>query len=122
MIEGDVLTGLETVHCVSVFDEQGRFAPKYDDSDIQIHDAGLVVEAIGQSADNDFLGEPLIESLEWERNRIRIDAEGHTSESWLWAAGDAVEGPDVITAVAAGHRVAASMMAGFASKSAEPTS
>lgn len=119
VIERDSVTGLETVHCVSVLDQQGRFAPKYDDCDIQVHDAELVVEAIGQASDHSFLGEPLTESLEWERNRIRIDADGHTSEPWLWAAGDAVQGPDVITAVAAGHRIADSMMAAFARKSAE---
>lgn len=119
VIERDAVTGLETVHCVSVFDEQGRFAPKYDDSDVRVHDAGLVVEAIGQAADHSFLGESLTEALEWERNRIRIDADGHTSEPWLWAAGDAVEGPDVITAVAAGHRIARSMMLAFPRKPAQ---
>jgi glutamate synthase (NADPH/NADH) small chain len=121
VIERDGVTGLETVHCVSVFDEQGRFAPKFDDSDVQIHDAGLVVEAIGQAADHAFLGEPLTESLEWNRNRIQIDVDGRTSEPWLWAAGDAVQGPDVINAVAAGHRVAASMMETFAKQGAKAT-
>jgi glutamate synthase (NADPH/NADH) small chain len=121
VVERESITGLETVHCVSVFDEHGRFAPKYDDSDVQIHGAGLVVEAIGQAADVGFLGEPLNEALEWNRNRIRINADGRTSEPWLWAAGDAVEGPDVIHAVAAGHRVAASMMATFADQRSEGT-
>jgi glutamate synthase (NADPH/NADH) small chain len=121
VVERDSLTGLETVHCVSVFDEQGRFAPKYDDSDVQIHGAGLVVEAIGQAADLSCLGEPVTEALEWNRNRIRIDVDGRTSEPWLWAAGDAVEGPDVIHAVAAGHRVAASMMATLGREVAETT-
>jgi glutamate synthase (NADPH/NADH) small chain len=121
VIERDRVTGLETVHCVSIFDAQGRFNPHYDDSDIQIHGAALVVEAIGQAADLSPLGEPLTEDLEWNRQRIRIDADGRTSEPWLWAAGDAVEGPDVIHAVAAGHRVAASMMATFARQSAEAT-
>ena len=119
IIERETLTGLETVHCLSVFDEQGRFAPKYDDSNVEVHGAGLVVEAIGQAADLTCLGEPLTEALEWNRNRIRIDADGRTSEPWLWAAGDAVEGPDVIHAVAAGHRVATSMMTSFAHQSAE---
>jgi glutamate synthase (NADPH) small chain len=96
-------------------------APQYDDSDTQIHPVGMVVEAIGQAADTSCLGQPLTEALEWNRNRIKIDADGRTSEDWLWAAGDAVEGPDVIHAVAAGHRVAASMMAGFAAKGARVT-
>ena len=118
---GLALTGLETAHCLSVFDEQGRFAPKCDDGNVEIHGAGLVVEAIGKAADLACLGEPLTEALEWNRNRIRIDADGRTSEPWLWAAGDAVEGPNVIHAVAAGHRVAPSMMAGFAHQSVDAT-
>jgi glutamate synthase (NADPH/NADH) small chain len=121
VIEREGITGLETVHCVAVFDEQGRFAPRYDDSDIQIHGAALVVEAIGQTADLACLGQPLTDALEWNRNRIRIDADGRTSVPWLWAAGDAVEGPDVVHAVAAGHRVAASMMATFAPQRARDT-
>jgi glutamate synthase (NADPH) small chain len=121
VIEREEIIGLETVHCVSIFDEKGRFAPQYDDSDIQIHGAGMVVEAIGQAADTSCLGQPLTEALEWNRNRIRIDADGRTSEPWLWAAGDAVEGPDVIHSVAAGHRVATSMMATFARQSAKAT-
>ena len=113
VIEQGEIVGLETVHCVSIFDAQGRFAPRYDDSDIQIHPAALIVESIGQAAETACLGQPLTEALEWNRNRIRIDADGRTSEPWLWAAGDAVEGPDVVHAVAAGHRAAVSMMATF---------
>jgi glutamate synthase (NADPH/NADH) small chain len=40
-----------------------------------------------------------------------VDAEGRTSEPWLWAAGDMVRGPDVVSAVADGHRVAAGIHA-----------
>jgi glutamate synthase (NADPH/NADH) small chain len=121
VVERDAITGLETVTCVSVFDEQGRFHPQYNDTEVEIHDAGMVVEAIGQTADLSCLGEALTESLEWERRRIRVDRDGRTSEPWLWAAGDLVEGPDVIHAVAAGHRVAASMNASFADAGAKKT-
>ena len=109
IVDNQVLSGLETVCCVSVFDEQGRFHPQYDDTDMCVYGADLVVEAIGQAPNNDFLGEELTERLEWERGRLKIDEHGRTSESWLWAAGDAVEGPDVIHAVAGGHRVANSI-------------
>ena len=99
---------------MSVFDVQGRFHPQYDDTEVRIHDAGLVVEAIGQAADLSFLGEALTEALAWERRGIRVNRDGCTSEPWLWAAGDLVEGPDAVHAIAGGHRVAASMMASFA--------
>jgi glutamate synthase (NADPH/NADH) small chain len=110
VVEQGTLTGLETVRCISIFDEQGRFHPRYDESDVMFHEADMVVEAIGQAPQLEFLGEELTERLEWDRRgRPVIDAEGRTSEAWLWAAGDVVEGPDVIHAIAAGHRVANSI-------------
>ena len=89
-----------------MFDDEGRFHPSFDESDVIIHDADLVVEAIGQAADISYLGEQVTEALEWQRGRLQVDRQGHTAEAWLWAAGDLVEGPDVVHAVAAGHRVA----------------
>jgi glutamate synthase (NADPH/NADH) small chain len=69
----------------------------------------VVVEAIGQAADIELLGTELKEALEWNRGRLKVDEAGRTSEPWLWAAGDMVRGPDVVTAVADGHRVAESI-------------
>jgi glutamate synthase (NADPH/NADH) small chain len=110
VVKDGTLTGLETVRCISIFDEQGRFHPNYDDSDVIFHEVDMVVEAIGQAPQLAFLGEELTERLEWDRRgRPVIDQDGRTSENWLWAAGDVVEGPDVIHAIAAGHRVANSI-------------
>ena len=109
IIKDGALVGLETVLCKSVFDDAGRFHPEFDESDVIVHNADLVVEAIGQAADVSYFGEEVIESLEWQRGRLQIDNYGRTAEQWLWAAGDMVEGPDVVHAVAAGHRVATSM-------------
>jgi len=108
-IADDQLRGLETVRCVSVFDDDGRFHPKYDESDTRFYEADLIVEAIGQAPRWELLGETLSERLAWSRNRLQVDDDGRTSEGWLWAAGDAVEGPDVVHAIAAGHRVADSI-------------
>lgn len=110
VIENDAMKGLETVKCLSIFDEDGRFHPKYELTDVIFHPAEMVVEAIGQGADTTYLGDGVTEALEWNnRGRIVIDENGRTSLDWLWAAGDMVEGPDVIHAVAAGHRVANSI-------------
>lgn len=109
IIEEDELTGLETVFCTSILDEEGRFHPKFDESDVYVHEADLVVEAIGQTADVSYLGEAVTESLEWQRGRLQISDDGQTTEQWLWAAGDMVEGPDVIHAIAGGHRAAESI-------------
>lgn len=100
------LKGLHSVKVISIFDEQGRFAPKYDESDAQFHSAEMVIEAIGQMSDVSILGDDLTEQLEWNRGRIKINENGATSVAWLWSAGDMVKGPDVINAVADGHRVA----------------
>ncbi|MBT8419824.1 MAG: FAD-dependent oxidoreductase, partial [Gammaproteobacteria bacterium] len=109
IIDGDNLVGLKTWRVISIFDDEGRFAPSYDDSDERIHHGEMVIEAIGQMSDTNLLGEALTEQLEWNRGRLKVSANGRTSESWLWAAGDCVNGPDVIHAVADGHRVAASI-------------
>ncbi len=113
------LLGLRTWKVLSIFDEQHRFAPTYDESDEQLHAGEWIVEAIGQMSDMRLLGEELTEKLEWNRGRIQVDDAGRTSEPWLWAAGDCVKGPDVVTAVATGHKVAASIEAMFQQENAD---
>ena len=103
------LIGLKTWKVLSILDKNNRFAPTYDDSDETIHACDTVIEAIGQFSDTSLLGDELTEKLEWDRGRINIDVNGRTSESWLWSAGDCVSGPDVVHAVADGHRVAQSI-------------
>jgi glutamate synthase (NADPH/NADH) small chain len=107
--EDDQLVGLCTWKVLSIFDENQRFSPRYDAEDERLHAATMVIEAIGQSADISLLGDDLTEELEWNRGRIKIDQDGRTSEPWLWSAGDCVHGPDVVHAVADGHRSAASI-------------
>ena len=109
VMDNERVTGLKTWKVLSIFDAQGRFAPSYDDSQEMIHEGEMVVEAIGQATDVALLGEDLKESLKWNRGRLKVDGAGRTSAGWLWAAGDMVRGPDVVSAVADGHRVAASI-------------
>ncbi|MCU7874137.1 MAG: FAD-dependent oxidoreductase [Candidatus Thiodiazotropha sp. (ex Lucinoma borealis)] len=109
IVEKGKLKGLRTWKVRSIFDEQGRFAPAYDESDELVHEGDMIIEAIGQMSDVSILGEQLTEDLEWNRGRIQVDDNGHTSVEWFWAAGDCVKGPDVVHAVADGHRVAASI-------------
>jgi glutamate synthase (NADPH/NADH) small chain len=111
VVENGQVTGLKTWRVKAIFDEQGRFAPSFDETDEQFHAGSMVVEAIGQMTDASLLGDALTEQLVWQRGRLQVDDGGRTSEAWLWAAGDMVRGPDVVTAVADGHRVAASIHA-----------
>lgn len=103
------LIGLKTWKVLSILDKNNRFSPTYDDSEEIIHACDTVIEAIGQFSDISLLGKELTEKLEWDRGRIKIDSNSQTSESWLWSAGDCVNGPDVVHAVADGHRAAASI-------------
>ncbi len=106
VIENGKVTGLRTWKVKTIFDEQGRFAPSYDETDEMFHPGSMVIEAIGPMTDSSLLGETLTEKLAWARGPLQIDKSGRTSEDWLWAVGDMVRGPDVVTAVADGHRVA----------------
>ena len=111
MLEDGVLKALCSWKVLSIFDEQGRFAPHFDQQDEQLHECEMVIESIGQMSDVELLGEELTEQLEWQRGRLQVDENCRTSQDWLWAAGDMVKGPDVVHAVADGHVVAESMSA-----------
>lgn len=111
VVEDGALVGLRTLRVISIFDEQHRFAPKYDDSGSQLHEAEMIIEAIGQMSDLELLGDDLTEALQWNRGRLQVDNDCRTSEPWLWAAGDMVHGPDVVHAVADGHHTARSIHA-----------
>jgi glutamate synthase (NADPH/NADH) small chain len=112
------LKGLATLRVISIFDDQGRFAPRYDEQAEQFHAGEMVIEAIGQTTDVSLFGDDLTERLEWQRGRLKVDENGRTSEPWLWSGGDMVHGPDVVHAVADGHRVAASIDAALATTEA----
>lgn len=106
VIDDGKIVGLRTWKVVSIFDEQGRFAPRYDENDEQLHTGAMIVESIGQMTDTDLLGEELTEALEWQRGRLQVDTNCRTAVPWLWAIGDMVHGPDVVHAVADGHTAA----------------
>ena len=99
--------GVEFTRCLSIFDEQGTFRPRFDDGDRLFLEAGLVVEAIGQGADLGYLPEEVTRELKLtERRQVAISEEGQTSLPWLFAGGDIARGPDAITGIADGHRAA----------------
>lgn len=110
------LLGLRSWKVLSIFDENHRFAPRYDHDDEIIHEADMVIEAIGQMSDTSLLGEELTEALEWNRGRIQVDENCRSSEDWLWLGGDCVKGPDVVHAVADGHTIARSIHAVLSEK------
>ncbi len=100
--------GIELKQCVSVFDENGRFNPKYDSNNLTKIDADQIIVAIGQMVDVELtkhLG------IDIERGCFKADKITlQTSDKNIFAGGDNASGPSsVIEAVAAGKRAAESI-------------
>ena len=103
------VSGLKLQRCRAVFDEQGRFAPRFGD-ELSETDADYVIIAIGQRSDFSFLkdDDPL-----WDPSHRFIQAHPvtlQTNVDWVFAGGDMVTGPaSVVEAVAHGHEAAESI-------------
>jgi formate dehydrogenase (NADP+) beta subunit len=106
----DRLEGVELKRVVSVFDENGRFAPRYDESDVVTIHADACILAIGQQADLSFL-KPADGVALTPGGTIRVDPSTlATSAPGLFAGGDVAFGPrNLIEAVANGKRAARSI-------------
>jgi glutamate synthase (NADPH/NADH) small chain len=90
--------------CVSVFDEEKNFNPTFDNEDIKNYECDMVIEAIGQGGDNSYIDDHY--DIEYEGPRIKANEKQQTSLPWLFAGGDIVQGPDVITGIKTGHDAA----------------
>ena len=89
--------------CTCVFDPSGRFAPEYDESQQQTVECDVVIVAAGMGADTEAFG------LETNPSRtLKADAGTlQTAVPHIFAAGDVVTGPSMITtAVGQGRRAA----------------
>lgn len=107
LIENGKLTGLKVQKCLSVFDEEGRFAPKFDENNTKVFPADMVIESIGQGANLSYIPQSVKDQLEYtDRGRIKVDSHFQSSAKWLFFGGDIIEGPDVIHGVANGHKAA----------------
>jgi len=99
--------GVVFQRCTRVFDEAGRFAPQFDESDLTTLEADTVIWSIGQRPDLSFLAEA--DDVEMtERGMPRCDPETlRTTASDVFLAGDIAYGPRLlIDAVASGKQVA----------------
>jgi heterodisulfide reductase subunit A len=100
-------TGVETVVCTSVREEDGTFAPKYAEYPAQTIEGDTLIVAIGQKAEVTAFGE-VEKTLQGTIKANEFSLE--TNISGVFAGGDAVSGPvDVITAIAAGKEAAISI-------------
>jgi YD repeat-containing protein len=101
------LTGLETVHCTSVFDAQHRFNPVFEPGTESVLESDTAILAIGQTSDLSFLKPQ--DGIETTRQgTVKIDpATLMTTAPGVFAAGDIAFGPRlIISAVADGKKAA----------------
>jgi len=104
--------GVELVRCSSVFDEEGRFKPCYDQSVTSTIETDMVIlaigQAIGQASDLSFLDSHLQTT---RLGTIFVDAGSlQTSLPGVFASGEVVSGPaSVIEAIASGRQAAISI-------------
>lgn len=101
------ITGVRFKKCLRVFDENRRFSPIFDESDITTINVDTVIWAVGQQADLSFVGAGSGIHLS-DRGLIECDPEcGRTSASDVFVAGDVAYGPRLlIDAVASGKKCA----------------
>lgn len=96
------VSGVRLKACVAVYDENGRFQPRYDETRTKTIGADTVIVAIGQTTDLSFLDGAI-----GVGKVIEVDDSCATSLSGVYAAGDVVTGSrTVIEACAAGRRAA----------------
>lgn len=117
--DGGKVTGMELVRCASVFDKEGRFAPKLDEGVKETIEADQIMMAVGYSTDLDFVKS--LKALQTERGLIVADPETQaTKVEGIYAGGSVTHGPaTVIEAVAAGKRAAAAINAYLGGKPAQ---
>ncbi len=104
------VTGIELKKCVSVFDKDKKFNPKYDENKTITVDADFVLLSVGQSID---WGGLLTDSAVVLNRNNTAQADSltyQTAQSDVFVGGDAYTGPKfAIDAIAAGKQAAISI-------------
>jgi len=105
--DNDHIKGLHVQRCLSVFDEKGRFNPKFDEDSTDFFEGDMVVEAIGQGMDISYISKKMRENLDFtQRGRLVVNNFFQSKQEWLFIGGDIIQGPDVIHGIANGHKAA----------------
>jgi len=103
--------GVRFVRCLSVYDENKRFAPRFDESTEMTLESDTVLLSVGQSADLSFL-DPARDGVDMRNPQqiINDPATGATSAPDVFVAGDVAYGPRLmIHAIASGKQAARSV-------------
>lgn len=106
IIGSERVEGLEVIQCLSVFDDEGRFNPTFDEKNIKVIKGDTVIFAIGQYGDMSFADNSDVEID--ERGRLVINPETwQTTVPNVFACGEIITGPSTaISSMGTGHEVA----------------
>ncbi|KYK25493.1 hypothetical protein AYK25_05330 [Thermoplasmatales archaeon SM1-50] len=103
--ENGTVTGIELVKCISVFDQKGTFAPKFDKEETKTIETDRVILAIGQSSDLSF-----IQGIDTKSGTISVNKEMQTNVPGVFAGGEIARGPtSVVEAMADGASAASAI-------------
>ncbi|MFP4605079.1 MAG: FAD-dependent oxidoreductase [Bacteroidales bacterium] len=98
--EGNI-KGLLCKKVKSVFDEQGKFSPTFNEEEEMFLEGQMIIEAIGQVPDFSFMGEMFDQLKFTNRRKVQVDENGMTSLNKLFAGGDIVNvNLDAVSAIA----------------------
>lgn len=110
--DGEVV-GLRTVVCQSVFDENRKFSPVFDESQIEDIPCDTVIFSIGQQADLSII-DTARDGVTTERGLIKINPKTYqTTAPDVFACGDIAHGPRLFIDAVASAQVAARSMHDF---------
>ncbi|SHH35313.1 FAD-dependent oxidoreductase [Tepidibacter thalassicus] len=109
--ENKRVKGIELKKCLSMFDENGNFAPQFNENDIKVIDVDTIVFAIGQNVDSSFDEKNLLNKRKngtFECDELTLQS---VSDEKVFIAGDA-SGKSfiVIQAMATGRSAAKSVI------------
>ena len=108
--ENGRVSGVTLKKCLSMFDENGRFAPTYDEEDTREQKVDTIVFAIGQGVEAEFAGE-VLEQRPNSTFACDKDTLQSTKNEKIFVAGDASgESVIAIQALATGRRAAQSVI------------
>jgi len=105
-----LVVGVEFKKCLKLFDENGKFAPSYDEQTTCILPAEAVLISVGQGID--WGGIPMDSAMEFNPNRtLKVDPFTYQSnQPDVFGGGDGVTGPKfAIDAIARGKQAAISI-------------
>jgi NADPH-dependent glutamate synthase beta subunit-like oxidoreductase len=103
---------LRTVKCTSVFDQNGRFNPTFDESQWHEIEVDAIMFAIGQTSDLSFLKPE--DGVETNRGLIAVDPDTYqTTAPDIFACGDIAHGPRLFINAIASAQIAARTMHDF---------